>query len=197
MKKIKSYIILLLCLFLASLNFNLILKELNLVTGGTQGLAILLNYLVDLKPSLIIFLINTITLIISIFFLPVKNTSGALVSSLIYPLFINLTSYIHPITFLQDYKLIFIILSGIIFGITSGFIYKYNFSSGGLTIINLLIHKYFHIKISLINFIINSIIILLGYFYFGITKTLFSILVIIIGSIIIHLILGFKKSYSK
>lgn len=197
MKKIKSYIILLLCLFLASLNFNLILKELNLVTGGTQGLAVLLNYLVDLKPSLIIFLINTITLIISIFFLPVKNTSGALVSSLIYPLFINLTSYIHPITFLQDYKLIFIILSGIIFGITSGFIYKYNFSSGGLTIINLLIHKYFHIKISLINFIINSIIILLGYFYFGITKTLFSILVIIIGSIIIHLILGFKKSYSK
>ena len=197
MKKIKSYIILLLCLFLASLNFNLILKELNLVTGGTQGLAILLNYLVDLSPSLIIFLINTITLIISIFFLPVKNTSGALVSSLIYPLFINLTSYIHPITFLQDYKLIFIILSGIIFGITSGFIYKYNFSSGGLTIINLLIHKYFHIKISLINFIINSIIILLGYFYFGITKTLFSILVIIIGSIIIHLILGFKKSYSK
>lgn len=192
MKKIKSYIILLLCLFLASLNFNLILKELNLVTGGTQGLAVLLNYLVDLKPSLIIFLINTITLIISIFFLPVKNTSGALVSSLIYPLFINLTSYIHPITFLQDYKLIFIILSGIIFGITSGFIYKYNFSSGGLTIINLLIHKYFHIKISIINFIINSIIILFGYFYFGITKTLFSILVIIIGSIIINIIIGFK-----
>lgn len=192
MKKIKSYIILLLCLFLASLNFNLILKELNLVTGGTQGLAILLNYLVDLKPSLIIFLINTITLIISIFFLPVKNTSGALVSSLIYPLFIKLTSYIHPIPFLQDYKLIFVILSGIIFGITSGFIYKYNFSSGGLTIINLLIHKYFHIKISIINFIINSIIILFGYFYFGITKTLFSILVIIIGSIIINIILGFK-----
>lgn len=192
MKKIKSYIILLLCLFLASLNFNLILKELNLVTGGTQGLAILLNYLVDLKPSLIIFLINTITLIISIFFLPVKNTSGALVSSLIYPLFIKLTSYIHPIPFLQDYKLIFIILSGIIFGITSGFIYKYNFSSGGLTIINLLIHKYFHIKISIINFIINSIIILFGYFYFGITKTLFSILVIIIGSIIINIIIGFK-----
>ena len=192
MKKIKSYIILLLCLFLASLNFNLILKELNLVTGGTQGLAILLNYLVDLKPSLIIFLINTITLIISIFFLPVKNTSGALVSSLIYPLFIKLTSYIHPIPFLQNYKLIFIILSGIIFGITSGFIYKYNFSSGGLTIINLLIHKYFHIKISIINFIINSIIILFGYFYFGITKTLFSILVIIIGSIIINIILGFK-----
>ncbi len=192
MKKIKSYIILLLCLFLASLNFNLILKELNLVTGGTQGLAILLNYLVDLSPSLIIFLINTITLIISIFFLPVKNTSGALVSSLIYPLFIKLTSYIHPIPFLQDYKLIFIILSGIIFGITSGFIYKYNFSSGGLTIINLLIHKYFHIKISIINFIINSIIILFGYFYFGITKTLFSILVIIIGSIIINIIIGFK-----
>ena len=192
MKKIKSYIILLLCLFLASLNFNLILKELNLVTGGTQGLAILLNYLVDLKPSLIIFLINTITLIIRIFFLPVKNTSGALVSSLIYPLFIKLTSYIHPIPFLQDYKLIFIILSGIIFGITSGFIYKYNFSSGGLTIINLLIHKYFHIKISIINFIINSIIILFGYFYFGITKTLFSILVIIIGSIIINIIIGFK-----
>ena len=39
--KIKKYLLLLIVLFIASLNFNIILKELDLVTGGTQGLSII------------------------------------------------------------------------------------------------------------------------------------------------------------
>ena len=45
-----KYFLLLLALFIAALNFNLILKPLHLVTGGTQGLAIILNHLLKLKP---------------------------------------------------------------------------------------------------------------------------------------------------
>ena len=48
----KKYIYLAILLLIAALNFNLILKPLELVTGGTQGLALLIYSLSKLKPSI-------------------------------------------------------------------------------------------------------------------------------------------------
>lgn len=189
----KKYLLLLFYLFLASLNLNLILKPLKLVTGGTQGLALLLNYLTNLSPSILIFLINIISIIISFFFLTKNHTKSALISTFIYPLFIKLTSFIPTLNIVNNYYFLSIIIAGLIFGFTSGMIYKLGFSSGGITIINLLLNKYFHIKISFLNFFINSLIILFGYFFFGLTKALSSILIILIGSFLIYFILSQRK----
>ena len=182
----KKYLLLLFYLLLASLNLNLILKPLNLVTGGTQGLALILSYITNLSPSLLILIINIITIIISFFFLTKDHTKSALISTFIYPLFIKLTSYIPNLNINNNFFIV--IISGLIYGFTSGMIYKLGFSSGGITIINLLINKYLNIKLSVINFITNIIIIL-----FGLNKSLSSLLLIIIGSIVINLILTKKK----
>lgn len=187
----KKYLLLLFYLLLASLNLNLILKPLNLVTGGTQGLALILSYITNLSPSLLILIINIITIIISFFFLTKDHTKSALISTFIYPLFIKLTSYIPNLNINNNFFIV--IISGLIYGFTSGMIYKLGFSSGGITIINLLINKYLNIKLSVINFITNFIIILLGYLLFGLNKSLSSLLLIIIGSIVINLILTKKK----
>lgn len=186
---IKKYLLLLLWLLLAALNLNLILKPLSLVTGGTQGLAIILNHLLKIKPSTIVLIINVIALIISYFFLSKASTSSAIISTFAYPLFIRLTSFIPTITFLEKHCLISSIIAGITCGVTGGFIYKLGFSSGGITIINLLVNKYLKIKIATSNFIINFIIILLGCYYFGFMKTIYSIIVITIGSLIINKVL--------
>lgn len=187
----KKYLLLLFYLLLASLNLNFILKPLNLVTGGTQGLALILSYITNLSPSLLILIINIITIIISFFFLTKDHTKSALISTFIYPLFIKLTSYIPNLNINNNFFIV--IISGLIYGFTSGMIYKLGFSSGGITIINLLINKYLNIKLSVINFITNIIIILLGYLLFGLNKSLSSLLLIIIGSIVINLILTKKK----
>lgn len=192
MKNMKKNILLLICLFFAALNFNLILKPLNLVTGGTQGLAIILNHLLKLKPSTIVLIINVIALLISFFFLTKANTYSAIIATFAYPLFIKITSYIPELPLSSNLTLLFAILAGIICGITGGIIYKLGFSSGGITIINLLVNKYLKIKISLINFIVNTTIIGLGYFYFGLTKAIYSIIVIGVGSLIIYFILRKK-----
>ncbi len=197
MKNIKKNILLLICLFFAALNFNLILKPLNLVTGGTQGLAIILNHLLKVKPSIIVLVINIIALIISFFFLTKDNTYSALLSTFAYPFFIKVTSYIPLINFSEKFTFLLAILAGIICGLTGGFIYKLGFSSGGITIVNLLTNKYLKWKISISNFIINTIIIILGYFHFGLKKAIYSIVVIGVGSIIINFILKKDKSIKK
>ncbi len=191
----KKYLLLLFYLLLAALNLNLILKPLNLVTGGTQGLALIISYITNLRTSLIVLIINVIAIVISYFFLTKDQTKSALISTFAYPLFIKVTSYIPIYDFGSKY--ILIILAGIIFGFTCGMIYKLGFSSGGLTIITLLVNKYLHLKISVINFIINFIIIIIGYLLFGVNKALSSLLIIIIGSIVINLILGKRKRLIK
>ena len=188
----KKYSILLISLLFASLNFNLFLKPLNLVTGGTQGLAIIINYFIDFKPSTIILFINIISLTISYIFLRKETTTSAIISTFSYPLFIRITSLIPTISFIKNHILITSITAGVICGLTGGIIYKMNFSSGGITVFNLLLKKHFNIKVSISNFLINGTIIIIGYFFFGIKKTIYSLIVIITSSILIHIIQKFR-----
>jgi len=193
MQKLKKYFFLLILLFIASLNFNIILKPLKLATGGTQGLAIIINSLIKLEPSTIIFIINISMLVISYFLLSRETTYGTILATFFYPLMVRLTNNLISFKFINHYLIIFVILSGIICGITSGFIYKLGFSSGGLNLISLIIKKYFHINVAITNFCLNVIIILLSCFSFGIKKGLLAILNILINSIIINLILRKNK----
>lgn len=182
----KKYVYLTLIILLASLNFNLILKPLSLVTGGTQGVALLINHVTKIRPSIIIFIINITTLILSYFFLSKKTTVGTIYASLIYPLFVNLTSIFQ----IDLNTVLSVLIAGIVSGITGGLVYKLGFSSGGVSTINLLINKFLKIKVALSNFLVNTIIILMGLISFGFLKCIYSIIIILISSFIINIILG-------
>ncbi len=184
----KKYFCLLIILLVSSLNFNLILKPLKLVTGGTQGLALVINNITGLSPSLVILLINVVMLVLSYIFLSKETTCGTIVSTFIYPLFIRLTGNMAVIGNSKNI-LVFVIISGIVCGITCGYIYKLGFSSGGVSILPILLNKYFKFKVSFFNFFINALIIVLSYVQFGVVKCIYSLLVIIINSYIINKIL--------
>lgn len=192
----KKYIMLLISLFVAALNFNLFLKPLNLVTGGNQGIALIIRHTINIKPSLTILIINIISLIICYIFLRKETTLSLIISSISYPLFIKITNSLtlHAIT---NIPIISSIIAGIICGITGGFIYKLNFNQGGISILNTLFHTYLKIKIPITNFIINGIIILIGSIYFGFIKLLYSIIVIIISNLIINIFMSKKKLTKK
>jgi len=187
--KHKEYIYLIILLFLASLNFNIFLKQFNLVVGGTQGLSIIIHKLIPISHSLIILIINIIMMTLSIIFMSKKMTLGTIISTFIYPLFVNLTSIIT----LNFNIFISIILSGIISGITNGLIYKLGFSTGGIGLLPPIINKYFNIKIGTIHFIINFIIFLLNIILFGLSNFIYSLSVIIINGIIINYVI-YKKN---
>lgn len=192
----KKYLILILSLFIAALNFNLFLKPLNLVTGGNQGIAIIIKHITNLKPSFIILIINIISLVICYIFLRKETTISLVISSFSYPLFVRLTNKI-SISIITNIPIIAAIIAGIICGITGGLIYKLNFTQGGISILNNLLHKYTKLKISISNFILNSIIMIIGCFYFGFIKLIYSLIVISISSLIINTIMSKNKLTKK
>ena len=186
---IKKYTILAIALFLASLNLNFILKPFDLVTGGTQGLAIIFHHIFSISPAMIILIVNVIMLIASYFFLSKETTYGTIVATFLYPFFVKITSIIPVFPFLKQSILCSSLIAGVVCGITGGLIYKVGFSSGGLTILNLLIFNHFHIALALINFLINFLIILVGCFLFGIKNAFYAVIIVLIGSFIMNMIL--------
>ena len=183
---------LLLFLLLSAFNFNLVLKPLQIVVGGTQGLALIINAVSTYSPSLIVLVINLLMFIICLLLLNKKVTTSIIISTFIYPFLIKLTSFLNSLVIRESFWLV--VLSGILSGITLGFTLKLNYSTGGLNIIVLVLKKYFNIKESLSNFIINSLIIILGMKLFGFHKAMIGILIIIINSITVNIILKDVKN---
>lgn len=182
----KKYLKLLLILLIAAINFNIFLKPMKLVTGGTQGLAIIIHELIKMPHSTIVLIINLLMLILSYIFLKKETTLGTVIATISYPLFIKLTSFFDLNI---STNLLNVIITGIISGLTNGYIYKLGFTAGGINTIAPIINKYKNIKVGTINLIINIIILLIGCLQFGIKKLLYAIVVIIINSILINLVM--------
>lgn len=190
------YSVLIFSLFISSLVFNLLLYPTNLVTGGMNGVAIILNYIFDISPSLIILIGSIFLLGLSYLFLGLDQTGASLVATLIYPLFVSLTEPLAKIIIIDTSDLILIsLLVGILLGITNGLMYKVGFSNGGLNIISQIVYKYFHISLGKTTMTINFIIVLIGGFYFGFNMMLYAFIIIYISGVVIDkVILGISKN---
>ena len=68
------YGVLIICLFFSSIIFNLFLYPIKLVTGGMNGIAIIINHLLKISPSIIIFIGSSICLFLSTILLSKEQT---------------------------------------------------------------------------------------------------------------------------
>ncbi len=181
---LSRYATMIFCLFLSSIIFNVLTLPSNIVTGGVNGLAVIFNYITGLKPSMIIFIISIILLVLSYIYLGFERTSGTIVATIVYPIFVQLTSGIGNYISIETNDLLVIsVFLGVILGILNGFICKTGFSGGGLPAISQILHKKFKIAVGRCTFFVNGIVVLLGASIFGWTMVLYSIIVLYISGL--------------
>lgn len=195
-KLIRRYLLLIISLFISACYFNLLQLPSQIVTGGSTGISIILNSYFDLEPSQVIFIISMVLLLIGFIFLGVEKISGAIVSTVVYPIFVDLTANIgNYITVDLSDKILISIFLGILSGVTTGIVYKVGFSNGGISIISEIISKYRKVSISNISFVINFIIVLFGGASFGWTMVMYAVIVLYIYSIVLdRVLIGVSKN---
>ena len=183
------------CLLIA-ISYNLFLVPNNIVAGGVGGLAIIVNNLINIDNSIFIFIVDVLLLILSYFLLGTKKTKATILGSILFPIFVNLTSNIGTIIEIDTNQLLLIsVFGGVVYGFGAGMIYKAGFTTGGTDIINQILSKYLKISIGNSMLYCDGTIVLLTAFIFGPTHFMYSIIVLyVISYMSDRVILGVSDS---
>ena len=192
---LKRYADFLLGLLLLSLSFNVFLLQ-NDIVSGVSGLGVIFNKSFGTDPSLVIMLGSIILLALSYILMGKDKTANTVVGSLLYPVFVKMTEWVIPLVNLGNVEPFLIAVVGsVLSGIGLGLIFKAGFTTGGTDILNQILSKYLKLSIGNAMFFTDGLVILIGLFFFGFEKILYSIVYIYILSIVTDkVILGISRS---
>lgn len=185
--------------FLYALCFNLFLIPNDLVVSGFSGIAIVVQRVFGWNANAFIYITNGILLVLGFIFLGWKITKKNIAGSILYPVMITVTN---PVAiFLNNYIIgddfyLILLFAIILYGISSGLIYRTGFSTGGSDIIMQILNEYMKISESKSMIVANSVIILIGMFVFGFNKGVYSFIILICSTYFIDKIM-FGLSDSK
>lgn len=195
-KGIKKYATLSLGLFLYALAYNLFLKPNNIVAGDVDGIANIFKGIIN--PNLLITILCVTLLIISFPLLGLKTTMGSVIGTLLFPIFVTLTSDISKYIIIDTSDLLLIsIVAGVIRGTGYGLTFKMGFTTGGTDILNQIVAKYFHTSIGTAMLIVDGSIVVAGGFVYGFSSMLYALIILYLLSFITDkIMLGISKSKS-
>ena len=194
--KISRAILMIISMILNAILYNLFLLPLNLVTGGTPGIATVTHYVYGINPSIMIFILSLACVIISFLYLGKERTMGTLLALFTYPILVQLTSPLNKVVSDNPDILLLVIFAGVISGVANGLMYKTGYSNGGLPIISQILFEKKQISISKSSLFINVLIVLIGSFFFGTTTALYAIIFLYINNIVLDKVL-LGISYNK
>ncbi len=181
-KNVSNLIIMVLGTFLIALGINIFFVPFGLVSGGMNGISVLLYHLFHISPDITLFISNFPLLLLSLIFLGKKYTLSTVFCSFLLPLFVNLIKTIPP--FSGD-TISASIFGGIITGVGIGLVFRAGTSTGGTAIIQQIIHNYFKIPLGTVVLIIDGMVLLSAFFFFDISTGLYSIIALfLIGKMV-------------
>ncbi len=184
-KTFKDYAIYTFALFLSSCFYNLFLRSLNIVTGGVNGIAIILENVTKVDNYVLQFVLNFLFLLLSFTFMKKQGVIGVLYLTIVYPLFVYLTGILTTILVIsKEEMLLYSFLAGIGVGVSNGLIYKSGFTTGGVGVLAFLLAKKMKASVSLINAILNAVIVFASVFVFGFEEMFYALIVIYVSKVV-------------
>jgi uncharacterized membrane-anchored protein YitT (DUF2179 family) len=95
---------------------------------------------------------------------------------------------------MTDDPLIAVLFAGTLVGISGGLVFRVGGSTGGVDVINLCLHKWFHLPLAVFVYITDFIILGMQIFFFPANSILLGIILVIMQSVILDQIMIFGKS---
>ena len=194
LKFITDIVLIFIGCFITSLGVNLFLTHAHLLSGGATGIALLIQYVTDFQAGFTVFMINIPLFILSYFKLSRKFTIYSAIGMISLSISLIISRSFSHIIEVNDI-LLYCIYGGVLSGIGSGIVFLRNGSTGGTDIITMLIRKkYSNFNIGSVGFLINSLIVLIGAFFLGVSSALYTLISILIQGIVLDKVLkGFSS----
>lgn len=181
--------LMLISLLLNAVLYNLFLLPLNLVTGGTPGIATITHYVYGINPAIMLFFLSLACVIVSFLYLGKERTLGTLMALFVYPILVQLTSPLNAVISQDPDILLLVIFAGVLSGVANGLMYKTGYSNGGFPIVSQILFEKKQISIAKSSLVINVTIVLIGSLFFGTTTALYAIIFLYINNIVLDKVL--------
>lgn len=183
--------------FLYALVVKIFLLPTGLVTGGTTGMAMVVNRLCGLPVSAFVLVFNVLMLLLGWWLLGRAFALTTLASSFLYPAFLEVVGWFTGDFVLTDDLLLNTIFFGLGIGVSLGVVIRAGASTGGLDIPMLVLQKYMRIPVSVSMYAFDFVILLLQ-LLFGtpVDAVLYGIVLAIIYTVMLDkmLMLGTSRT---
>lgn len=174
---------------LYALTVKLFLLPTGLVTGGTTGIALTIQHFFHIPISGFVFTFNIIMLFIGFLILGKQFASTTIVSSILYPLFLEFFNRLLGNITLTDDLLLNTLFCGFGIGISLGIVIRAGASTGGMDIPPLVLQKIFHIPVSISLYVFDFCILLLQLLFHPIENVLYGIILLLIYTLVLDKVL--------
>lgn len=168
----------------------------HIIMGGTTGIGIVLNrFFPSLNISLFILILNLILLFFGLLILGKKFFFTTVASSVLYPVFLGAFELVPGIGKLTDNPLLAAIFAGCLMGIALGLVMRVGSSTGGMDVVDIVLHKWTHLPLSLFVYLVDVLVIGFQAVFSPPEDTLLGILVLVLETLLLDrtMLLGKAK----
>lgn len=200
LKKLLPVLVVVVGNILYALSVKVFLLPTGLITGGTTGLAMIVERLTGLPVSVFVLVFNVLMLLLGWWLLGRAFALTTVVSSLLYPAFLELLNLLLGDFVLTEELLLNTIFFGLGIGISLGMIIRAGASTGGLEIPMLVMQKYLRIPVSVSMYAMDFCILLLQLLFgASVDAVLYGIVLAIIYTVMLDkmLLLGASRTQVK
>ncbi|MEA4926998.1 MAG: YitT family protein [Syntrophomonadaceae bacterium] len=168
-----------------------------LITGGTTGLALIINHFTGFSIAVFIAAFNITMFILGYALLGRTFALSTLISTLYYPLALGASQTIAPLQHMTSDRLLAAIYAGIMIGFSIGIVIKAGASTGGLDIPPLILNKKFGFSVAGVLYGFDFVILLAQMLFADKEQVLYGILMVFIYTVVLDKILLLGQSRTQ
>lgn len=193
MEKIKTVAMIMIGNFILALAVSVFVLPNHFISGGATGVALLINHYSGLEIASCVLVVNAVMFILGYLYLGKKFALTTILSTIIYPIFLNILMKWQALQVLNHNPLISCVLAGAFTGIGIGLVIRAGASTGGMDIPLLILNKRKNIAVAKTMYIMDTCILVLQTSFSRVDYILFGIIVVLVTSITINQVLVFGK----
>lgn len=183
--------------FVIAIGVTLFILPSNILSGGVAGIAVALQPIFHLPPTIVINALTISLYILGIAVLGKKFAFKTVISTIVYPLFITILSMVTQDIVITQNPLLASIYGGVCIGIGIGLVYRMGASTGGMDIPPLVINKYTKIPLPVLVMCIDGCTVILGASTYGIEAAMIGLISVWVCGQIIDKIITFGGHQAK
>lgn len=185
MKRVKEYILTTVGILLTAISLEYFLFPNDIAAGGVSGLALVINSIINIDKSLMIFVLNVLLFILAFFVLGKSFGSKSIYATVILSIIMWIIERFFKPGMVTDNMFLASFFGATILAMGSAIVFNQGASTGGTSIIAAIINKYSPLGIGTCLLLTDSIICIFSIKTFGIEKGLFGFFSLILIGVLI------------